>query len=51
MAQKVESDQGASLLSQEARQLVAANRRGVLGTLLPQDGYPYASIRLTIQEL
>lgn len=31
-------------LSAEARQLVAANRRGVLGTLLPNGGYPYASM-------
>lgn len=31
-------------LSEEARQLVAANRRGVLGTLLPNGGYPYASM-------
>lgn len=44
MAQEVESNQGSSSLSKEARQLVAANRRGVLGTLLPKDGYPYASM-------
>ena len=31
-------------LSEEARQLVAANRRSVLGTLLPNGGYPYASM-------
>lgn len=43
MAQEAESNQGSSL-SEEARQLVAANRRGVLGTLLPKDGYPYTSM-------
>jgi heme iron utilization protein len=31
-------------LSVEARQLVAANKRGVLGSLLPKDGHPYASM-------
>ncbi|MCB9421434.1 MAG: pyridoxamine 5'-phosphate oxidase family protein [Ardenticatenaceae bacterium] len=44
MAQEMESNQGATSLSEEARQLVAANQRGVLGTLLPKDGYPYASM-------
>lgn len=45
MAQEIESNQGpAQSLSEEARQLVAANKRGVLGTLLPKDGYPYASM-------
>ncbi len=44
MAQEVESNQGSASLSEEARQLVAANRRGVLGTLLLKDGYPYASL-------
>jgi hypothetical protein len=45
MAQEIESNQGSTpSLSEEARQLVAANRRGVLGTLLPKDGYPYASM-------
>lgn len=43
MTQEMDSNQGSSL-SEEARQLVAANRRGVLGTLLPKDGYPYASM-------
>ena len=31
-------------LSIEARSLVASNRRGVLATLLDNDGYPYASL-------
>lgn len=31
-------------LTQAARQLVAANKRGVLGTLLPDEGHPYASM-------
>lgn len=44
MALEFESDQGTSTLSEEARQLVASNRRGVLSTLLPNDGYPYASL-------
>ncbi len=45
MAQEMDSNQGPTTsLSEEARQLVAANRRGVLGTLLPKDGHPYASM-------
>ncbi len=44
MTQEMDSNQGSTTLSEEARQLVAANRRGVLGTLLPKDGYPYASM-------
>lgn len=44
MTQEMDSNQGSTSLSEEARQLVAANRRGVLGTLLPKDGYPYASM-------
>ena len=45
MAQELASNQEpTSSLSEEARQLVAANRRGVLSTLLPKDGYPYASL-------
>ncbi len=44
MTQENDKKQDEMTLSQEARQLVAANRRGVLSTLLPQDGYPYASM-------
>ena len=33
-----------STLSQEARRLVAAGRRGVLSALIPRDGYPYGSL-------
>ncbi len=39
-----ESNDKQPTLSEEACQLVAANRRGVLGTLLPSGGYPYASM-------
>ena len=44
MTQEMDSTQGSTSLSEEARQLVADNRRGVLGTLLPKDGFPYASM-------
>ena len=45
MTQDMDSNQGSTTsLSEEARQLVADNRRGVLGTLLPKDGFPYASM-------
>ncbi len=31
-------------LTQAARQIVANNKRGVLGTLLPEEGHPYTSM-------
>ena len=47
MSQSIESNPNENrqpTLSQEARQLVAENKRGVLSTLLPNGGYPYASM-------
>jgi len=39
-----ESNERRPSLKDEARQLVAENRRGVLGTVLSNGGYPYASM-------
>jgi hypothetical protein len=44
-ANKSSGDAGRQLsLAEEARRLVAANRRGVLSTLIPGEGAPYGSL-------